>query len=367
MAKKRSEKKKGDFLEDVAALLHQMPGANVETRVDVPVVDNPNETREIDILLSGPGLGYELRRAIECKNWKGRVGVGPVEEFLGKLRDIGIPAPLCAFVSVNGYTKGAIRRGAKEGLMLFTVSGIEKDRLSPVTEAAFQYVVYLVPNVELVNLLDDRSGESSVIKSLRYFDAKASRNHYALDNLWKKWLAGEIPRTLGLHHSMFEIPQDPILFENGEEPQPKHVYFGVRVFAIVVKIGGTATDYQLKNVQTGKVQKRHVRSKFEELPREVRSFETDEEVRNYLASEEALSKLVLSGVPLPRLMYFQTYWPPTLESLMRSKKQYESGEKPTFESVEGLNLSKAWSFAIDEDLLNEIPDDIPFEMYPSVV
>ena len=367
MAKQRAQKKKGDFLEDVVALLHQEPGTTVETRVNVPVLDEPGETREIDILLSGTGLGYGLRRAFECKNLKKRVGVGAIEEFLGKLRDIGIPAPLCGFVAVNGYTKGAIRRGAKEGLMLLVVTGVGEDRLSPVTADAFQYVIYLVPNVELVQQFNDRSGEQSVIKSLRYFDPKSNRNHYALDNLWKKWLSGEIPKSPGLHHFKFEIPQDPGLFEECEEPQAKHVFFGVRVLAAVAKIEGSATDYQLRNVRSGNVEKRRVESRFENVVREVRFFEESEEVRSYLASEQAHTKLVLDGVPLPRLMYFQTYWPPTLESLMRSKEQYESGEKPTFESVEGYDLSRAWSFAIDEDLISEIPDDIPFEMFPSIV
>jgi len=35
---------------------------------------------------------------------------------------------------------------------------------------------------------DDRAGNSNVISSLRYRDPETGRNHYVLDNLWKKWL-----------------------------------------------------------------------------------------------------------------------------------------------------------------------------------
>lgn len=365
MAKRRAQKTKGDFLEDVVALLHTAPDTKVRTRVRVPVVGESSESREIDVLLSGMGLGYELKRAIECKNWSKRVGVGAIEEFLGKLKDIGIPAPLCAFVAANGFTKGAIRRGAKEGLRLFTVSGLGRDRLSSVEEAAFQYLVYLVPKVELVQQFNDRSGESQVIKCLRYIDQQTGRTHYALDNLWKKWVTGEVPRTLGLHHLEFEIPQDPSLFRNGEESEPKVIFFGLRVLAAVVKIPGAATNHGLKDVRTGKVEKRRLQAQFKDGPAAMTLLENDGELQRHLQHEQAAAKWVLYGIPLPRIIYFQTYWPPTFESLIRAKEQYNQGQKPTFESVEGRDLSRAWSFLADESVVDQIPDEISFKLYPS--
>lgn len=364
MAKRRSQKPKGDFLEDLVAALHEIPGCAVERRARVPVPSDPSQSREIDVLLTGIGLGYPLRRAIECKNWAAKVDVETIEAFLSKLDDIEIPAALSIFVSASGYTKGAIRRGAKAGLRLLEVTGLNKDRLSSATENAFQYLIYLLPIVEQVQQLGDKSNERLVIKCLRYRDPKTGGTHYALDNLWKKWLQEEELRTLGLHHVRFDIPQDPSLFKDGEEVEPRTIFFGLRVAAAVVEIRGEATSHKLIEVKTKEVEKHRVRFDFNPHVSRVKVFETESAVQEFLNTSGARSKLVVSGIPLPRLMYMQFYWPPTHGSINRSREIQTRGESPTFENVEGGDLGQAWNFLLDGDMLSAIPDDLPVKVYP---
>jgi len=347
-------------------MLHEIPGCTVEKRVRVPIPTDPSESREIDVLLAGTGLGYPLRRAIECKNWAAKVDVETIEAFLSKLRDIEIPAPLSLFVSTGGYTRGAIRRGAKEGLRLLELTGLNEDRLSSATEGAFQYLVYLLPIVELVQPLGDRSGESLVIKTLRYRDRRTGRTSYALDNLWKKWLQDTDLRKLGLHHISFDIPQDPSLFEEGETVEPRTIFFGLRVAAAVVEVKGAATSHALVNAKTREVERRRLGFDFSARSSRVKVFETEAAVQEFLDASGARQKLVVSGIPLPRLIYTHLYWPPTLESLHRSKEIQNRGEPPTFESVEGGDLGQAWNFLLDGDGLAAIPDDIPVKVYPFI-
>jgi hypothetical protein len=70
MRKRNQENKaKGDFLEEVVALLHEGPGWAVERKARVPVRGHDKVTREIDILISSLVAGYKIHIAIECKNW----------------------------------------------------------------------------------------------------------------------------------------------------------------------------------------------------------------------------------------------------------------------------------------------------------
>jgi Restriction endonuclease len=363
-AKRRSEKTKGDFLEDLVALLHELPACKVERRVRVPVPTDPSESREIDVLLTGTGLGYPLRRAIECKNWSTKVNVETIEAFLSKLGDIEIPVPLSIFVSASGYTRGAIRRGVKAGLRLLEVTGLSEDRLSSAAEKAFQYPVYLVPIVELVQQFGDRSGSTLVIKCLRYQDPKTGRTHYALDNLWKKWLQEEGLRALGLHHIRFDIPQDSSLFGEGEAVEPRTIFFGLRVVAAVVELKGAAVSHALVNAKTREVEKHRLRFDFRSPSSRVKVLKTEAEVQNFLTASGATPKLVISGIPLPRLIYMHLYWPPTAASLRRTEVIQSRGESPTLENVESGDLSQAWNFLLDGDSLAAIPDDIPVKVYP---
>lgn len=130
MSKSRAQKAKGDFLEDVVALLHETPNCKVEKRVRLPVEGDSSDSREIDILLSGIGLGYPIRIAIECKNWAKKIGAPAIDEFLGKLEDVGIPPALGVYVSASGYTRGAVRRAGKSGIRVLEITGLDEERIS---------------------------------------------------------------------------------------------------------------------------------------------------------------------------------------------------------------------------------------------
>lgn len=114
---KTNKRKLGDVLEDFVALLHDLPGVSVKTRVKIEV-PNEDRKREVDVLVAPQLVGDPVPIVIECKNHKGAVGVGLIDEFIGKLRDIAVPPERGIFVSSMGFSSGAVKRAAKEGIQL---------------------------------------------------------------------------------------------------------------------------------------------------------------------------------------------------------------------------------------------------------
>lgn len=361
---KHASHQKGDLVEDVVGLLHEGPGWSVTKKARVPVLGSVRKTAEIDVLISGQVAGYEVRIGIECKNWAKKIESGDINEFIGKLDDVGIPRSHGVFVSAKGYTQGAIRRAVKEGIQPLELLGLARDRLTSAVQRAFRHVIYLVPDVELVQKFDDRANEKIVIKTLRYKHPTTGRSVYALDHLWKKWFFGESPAVLGLHHLRFDIPQDPAYFLPGEEGTPKTIFFGLRVRAAVVSREGSATDHVLRGARDKAVQKRRLFLDFESTTKNmVRVFDTEEALDHYLAASTAPS-LTIGRIRLPRIIYQHLYWPPTVSALRRSMELQKEGQTPTFELVEGLDLSRAWEFLANLDELADISDEhADFKVY----
>lgn len=61
--------------------------------------------RQIDVLIEESICGYKVRFAIECKDWNKPLDIGDVEQFVGKLNDIGVDKGI--MVSRSGYSKAA--------------------------------------------------------------------------------------------------------------------------------------------------------------------------------------------------------------------------------------------------------------------
>jgi len=114
--KSANSKKKGDLVEDVVALLHENQGVKVDRRIRLPSLrQGTRRKREIDVLLTTDITGYPVRLAIECKNVEKPVGTKKIDEFIGRLQDIGIPESHGIYVSPVGYTSTGLSRALDAG------------------------------------------------------------------------------------------------------------------------------------------------------------------------------------------------------------------------------------------------------------
>jgi Restriction endonuclease len=136
---------KGRMIEAIVASMHEQEGVRVERNARLaPAQGAGTQKREIDVLMSSEVFGYLIRFAIECKNEAKAIGSPEVEAFIAKLLYVGIPPQCGIFVSVSGFTKGAIERAKVDRLRLLTLD----DALRGVDNgiaSSLQTIVYLLP------------------------------------------------------------------------------------------------------------------------------------------------------------------------------------------------------------------------------
>lgn len=99
------------FEQSVAELVAALdPGAEVEHNV---IQDGriSGVTRQIDVMVSGHLGPSNLKIAIECKRYKRKLGIGAIDEFAGKLQDLGVAHGV--LYCTSGYTGPAKARAAQ--------------------------------------------------------------------------------------------------------------------------------------------------------------------------------------------------------------------------------------------------------------
>lgn len=64
--------------------------------------------RQIDVLVIGSVTGVEMTLVVECKLYQRRVAIGDVDQFVGKLIDVGADRGI--LYSGSGFTGGAAAR-----------------------------------------------------------------------------------------------------------------------------------------------------------------------------------------------------------------------------------------------------------------
>lgn len=350
MGSKREAKKKGELLERLVALLHLLPGLEVQRNVQLPVADDDTDTREIDVLVTARPGGYKVQFPIECKNLKSKVGPDLIDGFVGKLKDVGLSPSLGIFVAVNGYTKQAIRRSVKAGIRPLILHGLTEDRLSSAVEEAFTYTVYLLPELGTIQLFDDSEGERSFLDGLSYGTGENRGREIVIHNIWHKWITGTIPREIGCHMLKLRMPAaDPEV-----EGESKTFYAQVNVVGIVTESPGRLVQHRLEHASSGEVEKLRAELKFSEKTRvKVRAFGTSDALNEFVRTRKK-ARLVLGTIPIPRLHFMSFLWPISVAALERAKELRSRGKELCFENVEGVSFAEAWATFFSQDYVDTL-------------
>ncbi len=342
MSKKSEAHKKGKILERVVALLHETPGLQVEQNYPYPVEEaeeGEGETRDIDVLVSAKRAELTIEFAIECKNFKSKVGVELIDAFVGKLKDIGMPTDQGIYVTINGYTEPALRRAAKAGIRPLLLRGLTEGRLESAYEEAFRYVIYLMPELGMIQPFDDSTGPRPVIEMLSYgVGEQASTRELIINNVWEKWFSGDIPREIGCHVCRLRMPAA----RPEVEGEVKDFYPQVNVIGVVVETRGKVSRHDLNDAPSGSTVRSRVSMGFADSGKSrIRFFGTTRALERFLDSRQK-SRLTIGMIPMPRLQFRNFFWPISNRARQRAADLLKRGEELSFEKVEGLDLAAAW-------------------------
>ncbi len=351
-----NEKEKGNLLEDIVALLHQQSGVKIDKRIKIPAGGaSSKRKREIDVLLTSYVAGYPVKIAIECKNERKKVGSGKIDAFVGKLKDVGIPAQQGIYVSPTGYTKDALERAKEDGIRTLSIQGLTSDGLAVEIHKARQSMVYLALTWEEMFRFKDESDYShDTCKKLPaeiVIDFNVTRyghgRHGILNAIWEKWIIGELSSTLGKHSIAIILPRG-YQFDNEIAVEYSClVIVKCKVSGFLFERYGRANDIFLKNAETEKIEKRNINTEFSE--------DNNISMIGWLESEEVLSQHITSEgihlygrIILPRIITSKCYWPPSKRAIQRIRELYDSNDEINFWKVEGSNLHQAWESYFEE-------------------
>lgn len=348
---KSNTKEKGRLLESVVAALHRNPNVDVEQNVRLKVL-NGSRKREIDVLVSTTIAGYPVRLAIECKNHRNSIGAPEIDSYLGKLQDIGIPPQLGIYVTVKGYTKGALERARKAGLRVLTLQGLSEDGLSARVADAIQSVVYLLPIISKITIKNNAKNATTA-ENLSFFDQKGNFVGTIPDLVLNAWQSGYIPSVLGARDLDFQIPDGWVQRIGNLVEAPISISVEVLVQGNVIVMPGYAQNYLLVNSESNEVEKFNTNLNFDVTQKRfpLHVFESEEDLERFWGERTEPTKLIIGRIRLPRVRLGNLYWPPSqrvadaINEMMNDPKYQildDNTIQDLFAALEGDDLSSVW-------------------------
>lgn len=218
-----STRAKGNILEDVVALLHNLPGVKVERRVKLKSTrPGSSRVREIDVLLTSQVAGYQVKIAIECKNYKTPIKSEKIDCFLGKLADVGIPATTSIFITSAGYRNDALKLARESGMHALLLQGLDEEQLRLEVNAALQSVIFHLAKWDIIQRFSNMSEFPHFPAPFIVVDFPEWLGHGTpniLNFLYLLWRENRIPSELGEHCLVIKMPEKFTFIES--EP-PTH-------------------------------------------------------------------------------------------------------------------------------------------------
>jgi len=301
---------KGKLLERIIAALYESRGITIEKNVHYPTTDG-ERTREIDIVLRANIEGLPVEYVFQCKNEASPLDVNKIGEFVGVLKDIGVPTKYGIFVSVNGFTEGAIAYARKIGIRTLTLKGLSKDRLRSEIKAAIQHTIFLIPRVEELSVINGASEAEYDWQFFVFTDEEKNIVGTVTDLVFNKWRNGEIPETIGEHPFEMEVPKGWFQFYKGEKMHPQKITARMTVLAVVITIDGNAENFLLLNADTEAMEKMNTQLTFRQFEEgevvPLTIFSDAQELDNFIEKSGDIRLTVKTN--LPRIIIRNMYYP----------------------------------------------------------
>lgn len=129
------------------ALFKRIPGTKAE--INKKMKGRSGTYHQIDVYAEIPVGSHIYKTAIECKDYKHKIGMSKMRQFLGLLSDINIDKGIC--VTKTGFTKPAIQLSKSYGVDLIELRHpAKKDWEGRVKEIVIQMHAY-IPEIQNIS------------------------------------------------------------------------------------------------------------------------------------------------------------------------------------------------------------------------
>ncbi|HEV2913256.1 MAG TPA: restriction endonuclease [Pyrinomonadaceae bacterium] len=375
-SKEAESETKKKLVESIAAELHTLPGVQVERNKWLPSLINPEDEREIDVLLTVNPVGYEMRIAIECKNLSRRIEAKDIGEFADKLRQVGVPTQGSVYVSASKYRRGAYTRAKELGIILLRPTGLTADRLAIIVEEAFQSIVFLLAVAAEWTIRNDVPSDVfskvPVEDQHAIYDKNGKLFGMMPDLIWEKWRYDGIPpSTIGEHFVEVDIPSGWHQLIQGKQVPILRATAKVTVWGYVVSISGKLERISLLDAMSESPVKIKVKALFDTSKKRypVTTFTTEEDFQSFIKQPRVLH-IFSNRIRLPRILTQLGFWPPSKRAalkLVNLMMAFERGEIPDprpidYAQIEGNDLSAVWEEVIEgSPVIQRNIDKKPFD------
>lgn len=226
MAKKKSRspknpkgerKYKWQSFEDLVADIQKDLSPNALVTPNDKIIGKSGQTRQIDVSVRETVGQFELLIVIDCKDYKKRVDIKCVEEFMGLVEDVG--ANKAAIVAAGGYTDGAKKRALQAGIDLLRPVDSGDHPWKTLVEITAVCEATFIQGFS-ITLTNSYPGPFSIAanidwRKLKIYDLENKFLGTAEDLIFKRWAEQALPpKTHKLRD--FEFVQNPVKVEDGQ-------------------------------------------------------------------------------------------------------------------------------------------------------
>ncbi len=195
-------KPKWKRFEDLAAHIQRTlaHGATVEQNVHL-LGKRSGVEREVDIVVRTKAGQYELFVAIDCKDYKSKVDVKAVEEFIGLVKDVG--ANKGAMIASKGFTEAAKTRARDAGIDIYVLIDAEAHEWQ-----SYVTIPALVEDLTMASfrLSFSATGDMRIVpqdfRKMAIYRADGSVIGVVKDLLGQQWNQNVIPQEPGEYESI---------------------------------------------------------------------------------------------------------------------------------------------------------------------
>lgn len=304
-------KKKWKLVEKIVAAAFDEPNVRVQTNVRLRSIRRKGGVgglREIDVLITGELVGQHVYFPIECKSSKRRIDSSAIDEFIGKLQDLGMATQTSIFVTTSGYTVPAIERANEVGMKTLVLK--DSDALHDKNKLlqALQSHVFIACAVTEVSLVSD--SQMVEFDKFCFFDKSGKYFGSLPDFIWEGWLRGTPPENLGPYSYKLKVHEDYSYLKNGNNNDIRDINIKFNVFALVLQFKGEAKYHHLVDALKGTTDRFRLTTDFTSSKPQCISIHTEKKLQSFLNEESAIAKITFSRLKLPKIIMNEgMLWP----------------------------------------------------------